>query len=796
MWISNLRAAYRNLKRHKIYAAINIFGLSVSLAACWLIVLYVKDEWSYDRFHENAGRIVRVVQHQEWEGGNMHIALTSPPFAKVLKDAFPQIEEAVRIDAEGGDLIEHGSSILRVPDIISADPSFFQVFSFDFLEGDRATALSDPQSIVLTESLARTLFGSTESVVNQMVIFPGNHPAKVTGVIRDVPQNSHLRFSAVRSFSEPPAGQWQNSFLYTYLLLKNNSSLTSLQQQLPSFVREKIQKQMHADRYRVELQPLTSIHLRSDLDYEISTNSSMSRIYIFSAIALLILLIAIINYVNLATARASSRIKEIGIRKTLGSGKRQLAVLFITEAALVTVLAGLMALVLVRMSMPFFNQLTGKNISVWRFGFLPSLVFVVLFSVGVGLVSGIYPSLILARFQTIAALKGKMTQMGGTVFFRKSLLVLQFVITVFMISASFVIYEQLQFVNHADLGFNKDQILTFHIDNRSLRSQIPVIKSKLLESPLVESVAIAGNPVGNNDLGTYGYYYQDNAGVLTSETKAVQELMVDAEYLSTMQISLLEGRNFSSHIPTDTARSVLVNETLVRELGWTSALGKKVLSARSQDGQAKTVIGVFRDFHTYSFQHKVAPLVLILPPNVKEEDNLFVRLAKGKTNEGLAYVSEVYRGFDPGNPVEYQFLDQNYARQYQSEQKQGNLALFFTALAMILSLVGLFGLVSFTAQQLTREIGIRKVLGASLFQIIRLLSASYMQLILIAACIAIPVSWYVMHVWLSDFAYRIPLGIGIFAAAGSLSAIMALIVVGCRGLRAGRVNPVKSLRAD
>jgi putative ABC transport system permease protein len=263
-----------------------------------------------------------------------------------------------------------------------------------------------------------------------------------------------------------------------------------------------------------------------------------------------------------------------------------------------------------------------------------------------------------------------------------------------------------------------------------------------------------------------------------------------------MQIKLEEGRNFSSHIRTDTALSVLVNETLVKELGWTSALGKKMLSANNKDGQPKTVIGVFQDFHTYSFQHKVAPLVLILPPNVKEEDNLYVRLAKGRTTEAMAYLNQVYKGFDPGNPVEYHFLDQNYARQYEAEQKQGNLALLFTALAMVLSLVGLFGLVSFTAQQLTREIGIRKVLGASLYHIVKLLASSYMKLIAVAACISLPVSWYIMNAWLSDFAYRIPLHLSIFLAAGCLSAAMALLIVGVRGLKAGRVNPVKSLKAE
>jgi putative ABC transport system permease protein len=796
MLINNLRSAYRNLKRHKIYAFINVFGLAVSLAACWLIVLYIKDELSYDRFNTNVDRIVRVVQHESWEGGNMHIAVTSVPFAATLKQQFPQIEDVVRIDAEGGDLIAHGNGTVKINDIISADPSLFNIFSFDFLEGNAATALTDPQSIVLTETLAHTLFGTQESVVNQMVVFPGNNPARVSAVIRDIPQNSHLRFSAVRPLPAGLTGSWQNSSLYTYLLLKTPELLQSLRGQMPAFVAGTIQKEMHATQYQLELQPLASIHLQSNLDYEISPNSNLTRIYIFGAIAGLILFIAIINYVNLATARASSRVKEIGVRKTLGSGKAQLAALFITEAALVTLFAGLIALGLVRFSIPVFNQLSGKNLSVWRFGVWPSIAFIVLFSIVVGMISGIYPSLLLARFQTIPALKGYTGKMGSTVFFRKSLLVLQFVITVFMISASFVIYQQLQYVNHADLGFNKEQVVTFHIDNKSLRSQVSVIKSKLLQSPLIENVAVAGNPIGNNDLGTYGYFYENNQQAISRQTKSVQELIIDADYLATMQIGLKDGRNFSDNISTDQTNSVLVNETLVKELGWTFALGKKMLSVNNKDGQPKTVVGVIRDFHTYSFQHKVEPLVLVLPPNAKEQDNLYVRLAKGKTVEAMAYLNETYKSFDPGNSAEYHFLDQNFAHQYESEQKQGNLSLLFTVLAVVLSLIGLFGLVSFTALQLTKEIGIRKVLGASILNIVYLLSGNYLKLIALAACIALPVSWFVMDRWLSDFAYRIPLQIGVFLSAGCLSAVLALVTLSLQGLKAGMVNPIQSLRSE
>jgi putative ABC transport system permease protein len=790
---NNLRFAYRNLKRHRIYGLINIAGLAVSLAACWLIALYVSDELSFDRFNKKADRIVRVVQHARWDGGQMNIAVTSAPFAPALKASFPQIEETVRIDPEGGGIIQHGNNNLKVEDMIIADPSLFSVFTYSFLEGNAATALSDPASIVITESLARTLFGSPELAMQQPVVFPGNSSSRVTAVIKDIPENAQLRFRAVRPMTEYYTGTWQNSNLYTYLLLKDPSGISALRAGLPSFVSRTIGKEIRATAYSLELQPLLSIHLYSNLDYEISANGSITRIYIFGGIALLILLIAIINYVNLATARSSARVKEIGIRKTIGSGRRQLAALFITEAVLVTFLAGVFALVLVQLAMPFFRTLSGKTLSLREFGVLPVLGFTLLCSLMIGLISGIYPAVFLSRFKTIPALKGNMGNMQATIFFRKSLLVIQFVITVFMISASFIIYRQLRFTAHTDLGFNKEQVVTFHVDSRDVRSQMPALKAKLLQNPLIEGVAAAGNPIGNNDLGERGYQYEKNDRTLALNTQTVQELMVDADYLPTLQIRLQSGRNFSELLPTDKMNSILVNETLVKALGWTHPLGMTLQKKIDSVTETRTVIGVVHDFHTYSLQHKVQPLVLIMPPNAKEQDNLYVRLARGKTKVALACVDQVYKTFETTNPAEYHFLDQNFARQYAAEQKQGAIAFVFALLAVLLSVLGLFGLVTFTAQQMTKEIGIRKVLGASLLNIVQLVSKDFLRLVSLAAVIALPLSWYAMHRWLSDFAYRIPLQIWVFVAAGLLSALIAL---GIRAILSARVNPIRSLRSE
>ena len=540
------------------------------------------------------------------------------------------------------------------------------------------------------------------------------------------------------------------------------------------------------------------MHLHSNLDYEISANGSINRVSIFIAIALLIFLIAIINYINLSTARSSSRVREVGVRKVIGSGKRQLAGMFITEAVLVTVLSAVAALLIVHFTLPFFNQLTGKKLSVWRFGILNTLFLLAAFSIFTGIISGIYPSFFLSRFKTVAALKGQLGNLTGNIVFRKSLVIFQFVITVVMICGSVVIYRQLQYTLHANLGFNKDQVLTFHIDDKNVRTQLAALKTQLLQSPLIKDVAAAGNPIGNNDLGTSGYEFEKNDGSASDNSKMVQELMVDADYLKTMEIKLVKGRNFSNQTPADQTGSILVNETLVKELQWKDPLGKHMLKVSDDDGKTepRTVTGVVKDFHTYSLQHKVAPLVMIMPPNTKEQDNLYVKVAKGKIPESLAYLKKVYSQFDKLNPADYHFLNENFAKQYASEEKQGTIALIFTLLAVSIACLGLFGLVAFTAQQRTKEIGIRKVLGAGLVSIVQMLTADFLTLVLIAALVAFPIAWIVMNKWLQNFAYRINLQWWMFLSAGAAAIFIALLTVCFQAVKAAVANPADSLRAE
>ncbi len=791
------KIAFRGLLRNKTFATINIGGIAIGLTAFWLIGLYVVDEFSYDRYHEKGDRIVRVAQHARWDGGNISQATTSAPFAASLQTEFPEIEKAARIIPEGGGVIKYNEKALKADDIFFADNNIFDVFSYSFIAGDKTASLVKPQSIVLTESLASALFGDPAKAVNQTVFFENNYPNLVTAVIKDIPENSHLRFSALRSLPHEYTDGWQNFNSYTYLLLKQGVHYKQLQAKMPAWAKKTIQGMMRVADYQIELQPLASIHLHSDLQVEISPNNSMSRIYIFIAIAALILIIAVINYMNLSTARSSIRIKEVGVRKVLGSGRRQLISMFVTEALLVTFIAGLISIVFVSLLLPYFNEFAGKQLSIDRFGIYNTVFALTIFALATGIISGSYPALFLSRFKTIPALRGQMGNLSNSILFRKSLVVFQFVVTVIMISASFVIYRQMKYVSGKDLGFNKEQVLTFHIDEQQVRTQVGAIKSQLLQNPLIQGVATAGNPIGNNNIGTMGFVFEKDDGSFTGSSKLAEELMIDADYVPTLDIRVSAGRNFSDAGMADKYSAAMVNETLVKELGWKQVIGKRIrFNYGNNETGERTVIGVVKDFHTYSLQHKVEPMVLLMPPVASMEDNLYVKINTANTAEALEHIEKVYKQFDKNNPVTFHFLDQNFAQQYAAEQKQEQLSLIFTILAVFLACLGLFGLAAFTAQQRTKEIGIRKVLGASVVSIIAMLSKTYVKLVLIAVSIAVPVAWFMMNSWLQDFAYRVDISWWMFAAAGTVAILIALVTVSFQAIKAAVANPVKSLRSE
>lgn len=795
----SVKTAWRNLRHNKTYSFINIAGIAIGLAAFWLIGLYVGDELSYDRSFTNADRIYRIAQYASWEGGSMNFALNPPPLGPAITEKFPEVEAVVRIDAEGGGVIKFNEQAFKENSILFADKSFFKIFDYTFLSGDATSALSQPNSTVITESLAKKIFGNAAQALNQTIFFDDSEPAKITGVIKDVPQNSHLQFRGIRSMYVVSNDQntWQNFYMYNYILLKKGTDVNAFEKKLNAYGMQTIAKDMGITDYRMELQPVSSIHLHSNLQYELSANSSMSRVYIFIAIGILILLIALINYMNLSTARSAVRVKEIGIRKVIGSSRSNLAGLFITEALLVTFIAAFIAVFLVEAGMPFFNKISGKHLNIWRFGTYYTIGFMLVFALLAGVISGSYPALFLSRFKMIPSLKGQLGNMQTSALLRKSLVVFQFVIAVFLISGSFIIYKQMQYVNNKDLGFNKAQVLTFHIDNMKVRNEIPALKNALLQSPLIEDVAVAGNAIGDSYLGGHDFAFEKN-GVMQSSSVMAKQLYVDNDFLKTMNIQLLQGRNFSKDMQTDQYGTMLINETLMKQLGYTNAVGKKSEYRINQfsDMSRRNIIGVVKDFHFSSLQHKIEPMVLMLPPAANEQDNLYVKIAKGKIAEGLDYLKSTYAKFDRQNTADFTFLDESFAKQYAAEQKQEQLSFVFTMLAFIIACLGLTGLVMFTVSQRIKEIGIRKVLGASVGSVTMMLGKSFMQLVLIATVIAIPVAWFAMHQWLQDFAYRIEIKWWMFLIPGLIAICIALITVCTQAVKAALANPVNALRSE
>jgi len=788
MILSYFTVALRNLLRHKLFSAINIGGLAIGLAAFWMIALYIGYELSYDRYQPNADRIFRIAQHAEWDGGTFHGAITPDPYAAAMKADFPEIEETVRIDIEGGGTFRADGKEFRAGDILFADKTFFNVFSYDFIYGNANAAFAKPKSIVITRSFAKTIFGDASRALSKALEF-GSDSYVVTGVIEDVPANSHFGFSAVRVMTEEMMqGSWMNAHLYTYILLRDKNNIAGLESKMPAFFERNMKAAMGQMEYRAELQPITSIHLHSHLDFEIVANGNITYVYVFSAVAALILLIASINYMNLSTARSSLRIRETGLRKVVGSRRGQLVGLFLTESVFITMISSILAVFLMTIAMPLFETFTGNAINIWQFGIFNTVAALIVFSVLAGILSGIYPAFFLSGFRVVPALKGLAGNHEGNVLFRQALVIFQFTATIAMIAGSIVIYKQLRFVSTKDLGFNKDQVITFHVNDQETRTKIDAVRQELMQNPGVEDVGTAGNPIGNNNIGGRDYHVEVD-GAIEDRNRFANQFTIDEDFIPTLQIQLSEGRNFDKAILTDVNRSVIVNEALVYDAGWDNGVGKKI----KMDDAEFEVIGVVKNFNIYSLQHEVNPLILQLPARASDKDNVYVRIS---SPEALKSVEAVYKKYDKSGPFEFSFLDQNFEKQYRAEQLQGKLLLTFTALAIMIACLGLFGLITFTTEQRRKEIGIRKVLGGSVPGIVVLLAKNLLLLIVVAAIIATPIAWYAMNTWLQEFAYHIEVGAWIFITAGIAAIAVAMVTVSTQAARSALANPTEALRSE
>lgn len=808
-----LKIALRGFRKHKIYSFINIFGLAIGITCCILILLYVQDELNFDRFHRNAGRIYRVVETRATPEGERSVAYTMPLLGQTLASDFPEVEAFARLFQGWRITIKQGENRHIVRDYYFTDANFLKIFDFELLQGEPETAFSEPNSIVLTETAARQLFGDENPLGRTVNVdaedFPefGEALFRITGVLRDIPHNSHLDFRLLMSastldrFTEGWIPEWLQSWdsgsFVTYLLLKQGSDLSALEAQFPAFSRKYRGEEAWKER-RFRLQPLADIHFYSNgIGAEENHNEGeLAYVYILALIAFLIALIACINYMNLATARSLNRAKEVGLRKVVGAMKRQLTGQFLSESILTALIALFIAFVLAELFLPQFNRLTGKNLALDFTANIALFLGMITISLLIGFISGSYPSLYLSGFPAVAVLKGARSGSAGAARLRRILVVTQFTLSINLIVATLVVFQQLEYMRNKPLGFNKEQLAVIDINHDDVQSNFLTIKNELLRHPAVRSVTVSSRVPG--DWKSFRRIEAQRENAAETELQTMFFNGIDEDFLATYEIELVQGRNFDRKLASDST-ALLLNETAARTLFNDSPIGKIIrVSDRNFAGQ---VVGVVRDFHFHSLHRKIEPLLMGFMPEGGRHalhgiDYFTLRLHAANIEEALAHVTRVHEQFDAINPIELDFLEGWLDKKYDEDARAGSIFGIAAALAILIACVGLFGLSAFMAEQRTKEIGVRKVLGASVASIAGLLSKDFVKLVLAANLLAWPIAWFAMDRWLQDFAYRIHIGWWVFALAGGMALLIALITVSALAIKAALANPVKALRYE
>jgi putative ABC transport system permease protein len=806
MFRNYLKTAWRSLRKNKTFSILNIIGLSIGVACSLLIALYVLDELSYDRFNTQANRIYRIDEQVKFGDFNYNGTLVPALMGPVFARDFNQIAQYTRLKYNPNVVIRKDGEDIREDKAVYADSSLFDVFTLEMIAGDKKTALREPHSLVITESAARKYFASLD-ILGKTLLVNDTVPYKITGVIKDVPRLSHFNFDLFMPVCELPESQgtsWIQYNFQTYLLLKPGTDVSVFEKQMDAAFQRYLSPQFGpmlnvsesnfrkaGNFIKCSLIPLTDIHLYSHLADELGINGSIQYLYIFSAIAILILLIACINFMNLSTASSANRAREVGIRKVMGCLKNSLITQFLVESLVACFLSFVIAIGITALLLPFFNQLAGKEIpaSVLLSGPVLSGIFVLL--ILVSLISGSYPAFFLSSFQPIKVLKGSLaTGFRGSAL-RNTLVVLQFAVSGILMIGTLVIYSQLKYVRDKDLGFNKEQVLIMQ-NTAALNDNTKVFANELQKLPGVKNVTITGFlPVAGS---------RTTQGFLTTPVydgkhfTIMQAWPVDERYLPTFQLQLKSGRNFSAQYSTDST-AVIINEAAAKVFAGSDPIDKKLYCLTDLQGTttAYHVIGVIKDFNFNSLHDQVAPLVLNLQQN---NGGMAVRISTHDIPGLLNEIKTKWKSMAPTQPFSYSFLDDEFNKQYSADQRTGEIILLFSILAILIACLGLFGLVTFAAEQRLKEIGIRKVLGAPISGIFTLLSKDFIKLLLLSICIASPIAWWAMHSWLQDFAYRISIGWWMFVTVGAVCLLIALVTISFQVVRAAIANPAKSLRAE
>ena len=804
-----LKIAVRNLMKHKFISAINLFGLTVGLTCCLLILTYILHELSYDRYHKNADNIYRV--HRTFinpENGdiNLRLGAVAPPFAPLLQNDFKEIKRYTRFLSNGNTAFRYEEKRFNEQDAYFADEHLFDVFDVEVTKGNPAKALTDPYTVMLSEKVAKKYFGN-EDPLNKVVRLDNQLDVKVTGVYKSFPTNSHIHPEIMISFNtlkdttvygeEQLRTNWGNNSFFTYLVLPGQYDAKKLEAQLPAFLNRHIKSE--GDKYKVSqwtslhLKKLTDIHLRSHTDSEVEENGDIERVYIFSAIALFVLLIACINYMNLSTARSILRAKEIGVRKSIGAHRSELIAQFLSESVLVSWIAILLAVLLTWMALPWLNKLSELELSItsllrWEI-LLP--LFVVPFVVGIA--SGIYPAVFLSSFQPVKVLKGIVKADGGSISMRKALVVVQFSISIILIISTVIVFEQLRYMQKKSLGFDRDHIITFNYTT-GLTDRYDAFRNELKANSSVKEVARSSRIPTGRLLDAMGAQIKRGDSLAPSSAD-IKMVRADDGFISVYGVRMVAGRNLLRENGLRDTTTFLVNEAAVKALGISSpeeAIGKEF----NYGGRNGQLVGVFNDFHFESMHQRILPIVVFMPVNQNGYGRVSVKVAGNNLSAAMAHIESVWKKFVPEIPYEYTFMDENFDQLYEAEQRQGNIFTLFAFIAIFIACLGLFGLSAFSISQRIKEIGIRKVLGANTGSIVSLLSKDFLKLVLVAAVIAFPAAWYAMNKWLQDFAYRIDVPWWVFLMAGAVAAIVAFITISFQAIKAAVANPVKNLRTE
>jgi putative ABC transport system permease protein len=801
MFKNYLKIAWRNIIRHKGYSFINIFGLAAGVACCILIMVWVQNELSFDRFNSKADRIYRLYNELTLNGRTRTAPVVSAPVAPALRQSFPEVESAVRILSFYNTTVKYGEKEFREDQVYFADNSIFDIFSLPLSQGNPKSALASGYTAVITEKTARRYFGA-ENPMGKLLKFGDGREYAITGVMNNMPSNSHIQFDILCSFAtwlaenKQEAEMWGRINLYTYVLLAPGTDLRQFHAKIDRLIDEKIGKDLKkvGGSLKFHLQPLTRIHLHSDFEMDPSKTGDIKTVFLFSGVALFILFIACINFINLATARYANRAMEVGLKKTLGASRGSLARQFLGESFFVAFLAVLFACLFAVLLLPLLRSLSGQEFSAAIFMkplYLSSFVF---FTVLVGVLAGSYPAFFLSSFDPVQTLKGKLKAGAASSLFRRTLVVGQFAISIALVIGTMAIFEQMQFIRSKHLGFDKEQVLVLSLP-RSKNVSPQTVRDEMASIPGVANAGMSADVPGTG----FSMTNFVPEGRTEKEALLMQEMEIDDQFLVTLGMKIVKGRNFSRDMKTDPTDALLINETAAAQLGWKDPIGKSISKkGRGADGQrvaiSKRIIGIVKDFHALSLHQRIEPLVIANSP--ENFGLVSVKIASKNTQEIISRLKDKWQQLFPDVPFDSFFLDESFGRMYRAEEQLNQIFTSFAILAILISCLGLFGLAAYMTEKRTKEVGIRKVLGASISKVVFLLANEFGKWVLVANIIAWPLAYYFMKRWLQSFAYHTTIGIGIFFFSGLAALVIALLTVGYQSIKAARANPVDSLRYE